>query len=52
MSTRKDFLKNAALLGAGTLVIPKSIFAQPAKTNPTREAPSKWSDGSRPRQPM
>ncbi|WP_158796413.1 polysaccharide deacetylase family protein [Pedobacter sp. L105] len=47
MTTRKDFLKSTALLGAGTLLIPKTIFSQTPKSTPMNTENSKWSDGTR-----
>ncbi len=47
MSTRKEFLRDASLLGAGTLLIPKTIFSQPTKSNPMNTEQSKWSDGTK-----
>jgi peptidoglycan/xylan/chitin deacetylase (PgdA/CDA1 family) len=47
MNTRKEFLKNAAILSAGTLLLPKLVFSQKSKPTPMNTQSSKWSDGSR-----
>ncbi|WP_158796426.1 polysaccharide deacetylase family protein [Pedobacter sp. L105] len=49
MQTRKDFIKNAAIAGAGALMLPNLLSAQPT-TQTTKEQPmknSKWPDGTR-----
>ncbi|MFA6248221.1 MAG: polysaccharide deacetylase family protein [Mucilaginibacter sp.] len=47
MSTRKNFLKTASVLGASTLLFPKTVFSQPKVSNAIQPERSKWSDGTR-----
>ncbi|MBE9463645.1 polysaccharide deacetylase family protein [Dyadobacter subterraneus] len=46
MSSRKDFIKSAALLGAGTLLLPDKPDAKPL-VNRTDPAPANWGDDTR-----
>lgn len=46
MQSRKDFIKSAALLGAGSLLIPSKAFS--AQNTPSfKQEKSGWADGSR-----
>ncbi|RFZ85223.1 polysaccharide deacetylase [Mucilaginibacter terrenus] len=47
MSTRKEFLKNASLLGAGAMFIPKTLFSEPTDKSVITREPTGWSDGTR-----
>lgn len=55
MSTRKDFIRQSAILGAGSLLLPATGFSkvidkpvsQPPAPVGDLQKPSKWADGSR-----
>lgn len=47
MSTRKEFLKNSTILGAGTILLPRLVLSQKLKTTLMNAQNSKWSDGTR-----
>ena len=46
MQSRKDFIKSAALLGAGSLLIPNQAFSKTPDTTPVQTT-SKWPDDTR-----
>lgn len=47
MSTRKDFIKQSAVLGASTLLIPGTVFSKDQSTNKSMEPVSAWPDDTR-----
>jgi peptidoglycan/xylan/chitin deacetylase (PgdA/CDA1 family) len=47
MSTRKEFLKNSAILGASSLLLPNTLLAQSKKMATVNKGASKWPDDTR-----
>jgi peptidoglycan/xylan/chitin deacetylase (PgdA/CDA1 family) len=47
MSTRKEFIRDAALAGAGAMLWPGAMMAKNSNASPRNAENSKWKDGSR-----